>query len=423
MPRLLAGGKSPGRKKGAALVMVLLLITILAVIMSEFLYNLRINTTISDNYEEKVQARYVAKAGQNAADGLLAHTQPFDRMFNNEEIQLFKYECLTTELTTLGLTSEQEEEQEETMKDFEEMQNCGVWSLTIPYVLDETPIDLQIMDEQARINVNGMIDVVSGSTEETYIKMDRDVYNMLFELFRYQAIRNDILISDDDIRYMLEDLWDYMDYGMVDGTFDKDRLSYFEYEDKIISMKNGPLDSVEELRYLPEMNDKLFNAVKDFLTVYPTDVTLHKFEDRIDIDHCPVEVCYAMVRAASYEGEEPLVGEEKAWELCRDTIAANFYGRDPAADGKPTGDDQQQQQQQQQQDAASLMPRHNRKLPPEMLQLTDKFSSFVLKDNTQPRFYRIRSTALTDNGFETVIVRVVRVNFDKSITTLYYREK
>ncbi len=404
-------------QSGAALVMVLLLITVLAIIMSEFLYNLRINAEIADNYEEKVKARYVAKAGQSAADGLLSHTLPSDRMFNNEQIQLFKYTCLTSELTTLGLTSEQEKDQEERMTDFDEMQNCGVWSLSIPYFLDETPIDLQILDEQARINVNGMIDVVSGGTEEAQIKMDQNVYNMLFELFRFQALKNDIRIGDDEIHYMLEDLFDYMDYGMVDGSFDQDRVSYFEYEDKMIGMKNGPLDTVEELRYLPGMNDELFKAVKDFLTVYPTDVTLLKFEDKIDIDHCSAEILYAMIRASSYEGGDPLIGEEKAWEMAIQTINANFQGRDPDANAESGSASRAQQ------DVANTgLPQHNRKLPAELLQLTKKFNTYVLDDQHQPRFYRIRSTALTDNGFETVIVRVVRLNFDKSITTLYYRE-
>ncbi len=397
--------------------MVLLLITVLAIIMSEFLYNLRINAEVAENYEQKVKARYIAKAGQNAADGLLAHTLPSDRMFNNEQIQLFKYTCLSTEMTTLGLTSEQEEEQEETMEDFEQMQNCGVWSLSIPYVLDETPIDLQVLDEQARINVNGMIDVVSGGTEEAYIQLDRDVYNMLYELFRFQVMKNDIQISDDEIHYLLEDLWDYMDYGMVNDSFDQDRLSYFEYDDKMIAMKNGPLDTVEELRYLPGMDDELFNAVNDFLTVYPTDVTLRKFEDKIAVDHCSVEILYAMIRAASYEGEEPVIGEEDAWEFAVETVSASFYGREPGEQQRSpdaaAGDTE---------NVAPAIPQHNRKLSQQLLQAVPDINNFILDEDHQPRFYRIRSTALTDNGFETIIVRVVRLNFDKSITTLYYRE-
>ncbi|HUT55612.1 MAG TPA: hypothetical protein VM658_19640, partial [bacterium] len=263
---------APAAERGAALVIVLLLLAILSVLLAEFVYEQRIQTALLKNHEAKIQALYVARAGQNAARGLITRSAPDnENTFNNEFIQLFRYNCISAPATTgLGLTTDQEQQQQEELTDMSTMDGCGRWSLSIPYALLDTPLDLEIYDEQARLNLNALFIKLSpdpkdpAAAAEDRLKTNTMFRYVVFELFRYQAIKRHIQISDSELWDMIQnDLMDYIDHDTVDGSLDKDRYSYFEYRDSdaIVPLKNGWLDTVDELRLMPGMTDELFDAV------------------------------------------------------------------------------------------------------------------------------------------------------------------
>ena len=401
-------------RRGAALVVVLLMLAVISILLAEFLYEQRIQTTLLKNHEAKVRARYIARAGQNAADGLIAHIAPDDPRFNNEMIQLFRYNCLSPPaFSSLGFTSEQEEDTQEQLTDLAELEGCGAWSLSIPYVLDETPLDLEISDEQARLNINALMIRMNvtpkGQTQMEYEYRLSDAFaRVLFELFQYQAVKHQIEISELDLRVMIEShLADYIDFGIVHGTFDKDDYSYFEYkkEDRIIPMKNAPLDTVDEIRYLPGMTDELFNAVKDFLTVYPTDLA-GNYQGGVNLHAAPVEVIYAVIRGASYQNDEPTIEAEEAMQFANEIVMTAYQGGEGAA----------------QQEGVPALPKTRRTLPAELAKNAAINKMLILDPKKQiPRFFRVRSTALTDDGLETTITRVVKDRGRGQMTSLYYR--
>jgi type II secretory pathway component PulK len=408
-------------QRGAALVIVLLLLAVLSVLLAEFVYEQSIDTTLLKNHEAKVQARYVARAGQNAARGLMARAAPDSNTFNNEVVQLFRYSCISTISTLgLGMTSEQEQQQEEALTDMSSMEGCGTWSLSIPYTIADTPLDLEIYDEQARLNLNALFTRVPAkanepTTGEDSLQTNTMMLDVIFELFRYQALRHNILISDADLMQMLKiDLMDYIDHDTVDGSLDKDSYSYFEYEDddSIIPLKNGWLDTVDEIRYLPGMSDDLFDAVKDFLTVYPVD-NIGAYSAQVNLNAASFEVVYALIRGTSYQDDEATITEEKALELANQTILGAAPSSSQAPDSKPLPA----------QPAANV----TRQLPAEAAgnALLDKM---LLKPTSkegagQPRFWRVKSTALTDNGLQTAITEVVKVDKMNRIQVLYYNEE
>jgi len=310
-------------QRGVALVVVLLLLAVLSIVLAEFVYELRIQTMLLKNHESKVTARYVARAGQNAGEGLLLVANPESSDFNNEFIQLFNYECMAEVTASLSLTEEDVEEDEDEPSVLEEKDNCGAWSLSIPYVLEETPIDLNIYDEQARINLNALVKPLAGAqpSDQSYTQ-NRELFYIVYELFRYQVFRHELEISDQDLDFMIRQLVDYRDCCLIDGRFDVDMQSYFEYDDddRIVPMKEGPLDTVDEIRYLPGMTDELFEAVAPFLTVYPANFDQGTFDQRINLNAASQEVLYAVFRGASYDGDDPRMTEDEAVICAVETI-------------------------------------------------------------------------------------------------------
>jgi type II secretory pathway component PulK len=438
VPRSPAPGLKPQAsslkpEKGAALVIVLLLLAIITIILAEFLYEQRINSTLLRNHEAKVRARYIARAGQNAAKGMIGAARPDDEtFFNNDLIQLFKYECVSSpSLGSLDFSGEEEEptirpreagpdsSEDEEESGFEGMEGCGLWSLYIPYVLDETPLDIEIFDEQARLNLNALLKPKAGSSPSHGVdpdyELNKDMLWVLLELFKYQAFKHEIEISDLDLRYMLEvHLYDYISHGM----FDSGGTSYFEYEDDdaIVPMKNAWLDTVDEIRYLPGMTDELFDATKDFLTVYPVtkkgQFNQGQFNQKVHLNTAPLEVVYALIMGTSYNNDDPTITPEEAMELAVKTVNPIYKGSQlPAGSGA----------------VASSIIQFQR--PPPILPFPKNvFDSMTYYQNNGninagsiPRFWRIKATALTEDGLETTITRVIKY-ISPNFSVLYYRE-
>jgi len=98
--------KDKKSRRGAALIMVLLLLAIVSVLLAEFAFERQIHTRLLKNHEAKIKARYVARAGQNAANGLIMRTRPDNQaIFNNPYVQLFNYECMGTSTASTGGTT------------------------------------------------------------------------------------------------------------------------------------------------------------------------------------------------------------------------------------------------------------------------------------------------------------------------------
>jgi len=379
-------------ERGVALVVVLLLVAMVAALASEMIYESRIQMALARNYQDHLRARYVAKAGFNIARGLLIHTIPFDSnrgLFQNDFINLFRCQCLSlVPEGELGLTEEQSREQAE--KPPQELEGCGLWKLAISYPIEDDLLDLSLTDEQTRLNLNALVRPSLSAGEEGAREDPQKVFRrMLRTLFLYQANRRQITLSEAEADAILDYLVDWLDYGAADGEFDSDQNQTFEDGDRIYSNKNGPLDTLDELRMIPGMTDDLFYAVRDYLTVYPIKKELpppREFSSQVNLNLASQEVLLALICGA--ETAQGVCPFDDVMPRVLENIQAGF-----AENGYLI----------------------NRPVIPSI-------STYKLV-NPPFRYYRIVSSGVTESGVVATIQAVVKViRGQQKVETLYWSE-
>ncbi len=379
---------------GVALIVVLLLIAILSIAVSGFVYDVRINSALIRNHQDRLRARYVAKAGVNAARGLLKHSSPFDSQrssFQNQFIQLFHCECYSGgAMADLGMTEEQAEEQEST---YFGRANCGSWSMDISYPIGEDLLHLKITDEQARLNLNALVKR-SMNPEDDGADENPVFRHVLYELFSLRLRQMNIEHTEADVDAILDVMRDWMDHGTVAGKFDSDDNDYYEDGDRIYSNKNGPMDTVSEIKMNPFIRDELYYAVKDLVTVYPYDAGKQSFIPNVNFHLAGQEVLFALFRGATYEGDRPAYGEEDVMATVTEMIQKGISEEGQLID---------------------------RQVPPEFRNA----QALLLRPNVpQPRFYRVVSSGITESGIIHTIETVIRVNPAESrLTLIYWRDE
>ncbi len=381
---------------GVALIVVLLLVAILSIAVSEFLYEVRINAVLTRNYQDRLQARYVAKAGVNAARGLLRHAAPFDQRyrgnFQNQFINLFHCEGISQASgATPDLTEDQVDEQEE--ESWTRL-NYGAWSMDISYPIAESLLNLRITDEQARLNLNAL--VRRGINPDDDGARENPLFRpVLFELLRGRLQQLNMEYTDDEINAILDFLADWLDYGTVDGSFDSDLNQYYEDGDRVYSNKNGPMDTVSELRMIPFVTDQLYHAVKDLVTVYPWNEGEGTFSPRVNMHLAGQEVLFALLRGATYKDGQPSYSEEEVMAMVKAMIEQGISEQGFLKD---------------------------RRVPRE---IRNEVNPFELNPRIpQSRFYRVHSSGMTAGGIIHTIETVIRVDpGGRDLVMLYWREE
>ncbi len=408
-----AQGKT--REQGVALVVVLLMVAILSVVVGEFLYEVRINSILASNYQARLRAHYVAKAGINAAEGMLKHSDPLGG--NQHEYELagvINIACLPSPIMPLvGLGQEPEQEQDDPQSDqeyrsFSERQGCGQLSMTLSYPIGDDLLQLQVSDEQTKLNLNALVTRTNAqekqqgkqapkpqaTTEETGAGMNPDMFFQVLELMKMARDRKQLELTDTELEYMLFLLVDWLDFGEYQGELDRDDLRYFDYEDTIYPMKNGPLDTVGELRLIPGMTDDLFSGMEPYVTVYPMGNSW--FAPEINIHGASQEVLYALIRGATYSNEEPTLTPEETWAAVEVLISDSY-------------------------DDANGMTKQ-RTLP---MHIKDKVQPFITdgKPAAGGRYYNIYSTGTTPQDITSSIVAVLHRDNLGKFRPIYWREQ
>ena len=380
-------------ERGVALVVVLLLVAMVAALASEMIYESRIQMALARNYQDHLRARYVAKAGFNIARGLLTHTIPFESnrvMFQNDFINLFRCQCLSlVPEGSLGLTEEQSREQAE--KPPQELEGCGLWKLAIAYPIEDDLLDLSLTDEQTRLNLNALVrPSISAGEEGAREDPNKAFRGVLRTLFLYQANRHQLTLTEAEADAILDYLADWLDYGVAGDESDSDNTLTFEDGDRIYSNKNGPLDTVDELRMIPGMTDDLFYAVRDYLTVYPIKTPPRKFSSEVNLNLASQEVLLALICGTT----EGVCDFDKVMSQVLGIIQAGF-----AENGFIK-------------DRQEVIP--------------FKIKSYQLQPGAalnQYRYYRIVSSGVTESGVVTTIQAVVRVGGgQQKVAILYWSE-
>ena len=289
----------PGREgeRGAALVVVLLLLAFFAGVIADFVYNIRVNSYITANQVEQVRAKFVAEAGVNAARGILLHSTPFSQggrsNFQNDYFNLFQCKCYTNSNLT-GMTSSTEQNKQAQTKQLnlgDQVENkatdCGEWSLVIDYTMDEDLLHLEIHDEQARINLNALVKK-SLNPDEQGAALNEAFKPVVSELFKIRLSELGMTVDDRELGALINLVVDWEDWGQVNGTIDSDLNETYQDGDIIYSNKNGPMDTVSELKMIPGITDEIYYALKDFLTVYPVNPDRGDYPMKVNADAAPL---------------------------------------------------------------------------------------------------------------------------------------
>ena len=376
------------KEEGIALVLVLVFLAFFSILVSDFLYRARLNTYLTFNQTEQVRARFLAEAGLSSAEGLLLHSAPFTRNyrgnFQNQFINLFECTCYSVQ----GLFGFQKQERESEQSLGGE---CGEWKLVLDWPIEEDTIHLEISDETARLNLNALVKKsMGGEGAEEYT----DYKHIVSELIKFRLNELGFDVSDEEIDGLVELIIDWLDWGEVSGRFDHDFNEYYQDGDRIYSNKNGPMDSVSELRMIPGVNEEIYYALKDFFTVYPLSTDGENFLEKVNINLAPLAVVYALIRGTSYQGDNPTIDEEEALGYAQEIIESGI-------------------------DENGFLK--NRQIPDEIK--NQPFNFKLNADMPQTRYYHILSSALTSSGVNYTIEAVMMIVPGSSKPRyLYWRE-
>ena len=187
------------RETGRVLVLTLVVITILAVLVLEFNYLMRVEAEISGNYRDSLKAYYLANSGVNFAYLLLRDDDDLSCDSLDED-----------------------------------------WALAKPpVVMEEGAVIFHIIDECGKININSLLTKKGKIDDKKKVMLER-----LFEVLEIDKELVDAvcdwLDKDDELR----------DFGAEDSH-------YAELENPY-PCNDGPLDTIDELFLLKGFDDEVF---------------------------------------------------------------------------------------------------------------------------------------------------------------------
>lgn len=219
--------------RGVVLFTVLIATAILATLVVDLIYFTQIDSEISANTRDDIKARYIAKSGVNVVAGAMKATVLED----------------LKEVSSL-LTNQGEESDE-------------IWSIRVPVLpIGDGNVSLTVVDERSKINLNALVNQSSNI-------VDKQVETELSELFRVLDVdtrKSDLFIAS---------LINWLDHPIEGGQNDQESsgagADYYLGLENPYNIKNGPLDSVEEIRMIRGMDEEFFGKIKNYVTAYPAD--------------------------------------------------------------------------------------------------------------------------------------------------------
>ncbi len=272
-------------EKGIVLVIVIIMISILMILVTDLIYFTQIDTEISANTRDEIKARYIAKSGIHIAAGTL------------KARALEDLSQVTSQLTGQGENTD------------------GAWAINVPYFpVGEGIASVSVVDERSKINLNALVSPSSN-------RIDNQVLTELRELFRFLDIdssKSDRFISS---------LINWLDIPLEGAANDQDSNGangdFYASLETPYRIKDGPLDTLEEILMIDGMDDEFFNKIKNYVTVYPVD-------KKINFSTAPKVVLKAAIKASAVpaiEGqgrntEETEVDDDTAEQIAEEIIAA-----------------------------------------------------------------------------------------------------
>ena len=209
-------------ERGVALVITLLMVALLVTLILEFDVSTRNELNAATNFRDGMKASYLAKAGVSAAQAIMAEDARIDKMFGRNYDTLFE-----------------------------------VWATPLPnYPIGDGVVSVQVTDEMGKLNLNDLAALTQGEASDSLRLLDHTRrFEQLFEL----------LVLDTRLLDAILDWVDSDDRQRKDGA----EIQYYGELDRPYVTKNGPFDSLSELRLVKGITDQVFERLSPFVTVYP----------------------------------------------------------------------------------------------------------------------------------------------------------
>ncbi|HSG30222.1 MAG TPA: type II secretion system minor pseudopilin GspK [Thermodesulfobacteriota bacterium] len=251
--------KNKKSQSGVVLIVVLIAIAILTTVVVDLVYFTHVDAQIAANSKDDIQTSYIARSGVNVVAGTLKNRSLEDL---DSVVSLYTGDDLNAK---------------------------GRWAITVPnFPVGQGVVTIRVIDERSKINLNTLVNQNSN-------RIDLQVKEQLAELFDQLGIESskyDRFISS-LINWLDRDLegsQNNQDPSGADGGF-------YLSEENSYAIKDGPLDSLEEIRLIDGMDTEFYEEVKDYLTVYPVD-------KRINFSTAPKVVLLAALQAATVSAVE-----------------------------------------------------------------------------------------------------------------------
>ncbi|MEW6144968.1 MAG: type II secretion system minor pseudopilin GspK [Thermodesulfobacteriota bacterium] len=271
-------------EKGIVLVIVIIIIAILMILVTDLIYFTQIDTEISSNTRDEIKARYIAKSGVHVAAGTLK-ARPLEE--------------LTSLTAALGGQNENPD---------------GYWAINVPYFpVGEGSVSVTVTDERSKINLNSLVSRSSN-------RVDRQVLTELTQLCRF------LEVDDGKCSRFIPSLINWLDAPIEGAQNDQDSAgangAFYSSLENPYMIKDGPLDTVQEIRMIDGMDDEFYSRIKDYVTVYPRD-------KKINFSTAPKQVIMAAIKGSAVsavpgqgEGDEEEVDDDIAEQIADEIIEA-----------------------------------------------------------------------------------------------------
>ena len=218
-------GKERSDRRGMALLLTLLVTIILAIVVLEFNYLIRVHATLSGHFVDALKAESAARSGVEMAKAILLN----DILADSDK----------------GLMSDSFDEE---------------WAAEIIVQTQSATAEAIISDEMAKLNLNRLLkrDANNPGVESVNKTMEGNVKRL------FESLNLDPNLVDGII--------DWIDKNDEDEPFGAEN-SYYESLDPPIGCKNGSLDSVDELMLIKDYDAEILYGVDnepglvDYVTV------------------------------------------------------------------------------------------------------------------------------------------------------------
>jgi len=218
--------------RGMALLLTILIVSVIVVATLQFNTSMRTDLQAAANLRDGVKLGYNARSAFNLARTVLL-----------EDARESDYDTLQESWAKLPL--------------------LGEYSSSY---LDEGRFELEIADHSGRIQINGLV----YAEDETARQLQR-------ELFARLLLSEEFGLDSEEVESLLSAVIDWLDGDDEETGFGGAENSYYQSLEKPYAVRNGPVESVEELLHIKGIGRELFYGNEEhpgimrFLTPYGVD--------------------------------------------------------------------------------------------------------------------------------------------------------